>query len=176
MPLGFSQGFKAFKMLDLDKEPAEIRRLINAIAENQKNIKPDSDFVFNCEIQINLVSAKKITEETDLEVSVNPDAKEYIMVEKTQKLTDRYPISSEELWKALHVVIPEMKQTDFYKFLKEKKIKEKEKYASYNFRYKKHEDLFKKTGKVATGTPAIYNSECLMYLTQEIPKFLKSKS
>lgn len=175
MPLGFSHGFKAFKMLELDKEPEEIKRLINAIAENQKAIKPDDDFVFNCEIQINLVSAKKITEDTDLEVSVNPKAKEYIMVEKTQKLTDRYPISSTELWKALHAVIPEMKQTEYYKFLNEKKIRENEKYASYNFRSKKHEDLFKKTGKVSSGTPAIYNTDCLAFMTQEIPKFIKKE-
>ncbi len=175
MPLGFAHGFKAFKMLDLDKEPEEIKRLINAISKNQKESQPEDGFVFNCEIQINLVSAKKITEETDLEVSVNPNAKEYIFVEKTQKLTDRYPISSDELWKALHKAVPNMKQTDFYKFLKEKKVRENEKYSSYNFRFKRHEELYKKTGKVTNGTPSLYNDECVAYMTQEMPKYLKKK-
>lgn len=79
------------QVVHLEKEPKEIKRLINLIKENQQNSTEDG-FVFNCEIQINLISAKKITEDTDLSVSVNPNSKEYIVIEKPQKLTDRYPL------------------------------------------------------------------------------------
>lgn len=174
MPLGFSHSFQSFKLLDLNKEPEEIKRSINSVSENQKNTTPSDGFVFNCEVQINLTSAKRITEDTDLKVAVNPGAAEFVIVEKPQKITDRYPLSSSELWDKLSKAIP-MKQNDFYRFLSEKKIRENEKFSCYNFRFKKHEEEYTKTGKVANGTPSLYNYECLTFMTQELPKFLKKK-
>ena len=175
MPLGFAHNFKAFKLLDLEKEPTEIKRLINQIKENQQNTTDDG-FVFNCEIQINLVSAKKITEETDLSVSVNPTATEYVVIEKPQKLTDRYPLSSDELWTKLKIEIPALKQNIFYDFLKVNKIRDTEKFSVYNFRYKKHEAEYLKTGKVIKGTTSLYNEECFRHMLQEIPKSIKIKN
>lgn len=172
MPLGFAHNFKTFKLLDIEKEPEEIKRLIGLISENQKSQTTDG-FVFNCEIQINLVSAKKITEETDLQVSVNPNATEYIVVEKAQKLTDKYQLSFNELWKRIKRELPNVKQTEFISFLKAKKVKENEKLAGYNFRYKRHEDEYLKTGKIATGTACLYNEECVKFCIVEISEFLK---
>lgn len=57
-------------------------------------------------------------------VTVDPSSKDVVVVEKMKKITDSYPISSDELWSTIHKTIPDLKQTDFYKFLKEKRLKE----------------------------------------------------
>jgi len=171
LPIGFAHHFKTFKLADLDNEPDIVQNLIANIADGQSKTS-DNNFLFCCEIELQLVSAKKVTDTTDLSVEVqgeNPDAAAIV---KLQRLTDRYPLSANEIWNHVHEELPHIKQNDFYRFLREYKIRENEDYAAYNFRYKRHEREYMNTGMVATGTPSIYNYESLAFIITELPKFV----
>jgi hypothetical protein len=65
-----------------------------------------------------------------------------------------------------------VRQNDYYRFIREKKIKENSIYSSYNFRYKKHEAEYERTEKVASGTPSIFNDDCFRFIEAELPVFL----
>lgn len=171
LPLGFAHPFKTFSLIDLDKEPDTIKSLLASIAENQEK-KSVGGFHFTCEIEIQLKSAKKITEKTDLVAAIDQNANDVITIIKTQKLTDRYTLTYDECFKSVRAQVPTMKQNDFNRLLRERKIKEDEKYSAYNFRCQRHEEEFKKSGKVKTSTPSLYNEDCVRYLVEELPKFL----
>lgn len=69
LPLGFAHNFKGYSLLELKKEPQIIRDLIKTIQYYQDNPK-DSEFDFTCDIKVNLVSAKKISDDTDARFAV----------------------------------------------------------------------------------------------------------
>ncbi|MEY2829381.1 MAG: hypothetical protein RIQ33_1239 [Bacteroidota bacterium] len=170
LPLGYNFNFKTFSLMELNKEPDTIKTLLENISQNQN--KPLKDgFQFTCEIELKLTSAKKITEKTDLTVSIdNNSTTATVAVIKTQKLTDQYQLSWTELWNKLKTDFPNLRQTDYIKLLQKNKIKDNKKFSNYNFRTKKDEDNFNKTGKVKQGTNSIYNEECYLFLHNEINK------
>jgi hypothetical protein len=67
---------------------------------------------------------------------------------------------------------PEIKQNDFYRFMREMKVRETSSFSVYNFRYKRHEEDYLNTGKVATATPSLYSDECLNFCLTELPKWV----
>lgn len=172
LPLGFAHHFRTFTLIDIDKEPEVIQNLLANITASQDK-KSDKGFFFTCEIEINLKSAKKISDTTDLVASIDPNAKDVITVIKTQKLTDRYTLSYDELFRKVRQQLTFIKQNDFNRLIRERQIKEDERFSAYNFRYQWHEEQYKKSGKVASGTPSLYNEDCVRYLVEELPAFIK---
>lgn len=170
LPLGYNFNFKTFSMLELNKEPDAIKSLLQNISSNQNKQTKDG-FQFTCEIELTLTSAKKITDKTDLTVSIdNNSPNATVAVIKTQKLTDQYQLSWTDLWNKLKAENPTLGQNTYIKLMKKHKIKDNKKYSNYNFRTKKDEDNFNKTGKVKQGTNSIYNEECFQFLLTEISK------
>lgn len=172
LPMGFAHHFQTFTLLELEKEPEIIQNLLANISANQEK-KSENGFHFSCDIEINLRSAKKITDDTDMVVAVNPESPDAITIVKTQKLTDKYPLANDELWQKVRSALPQLKQNDFYRFVREYKIKDNKQFSDYNFRYRKHEEEYINTGKVAAGTPSIFNEDCARFIISEIPKFIR---
>lgn len=59
LPLGFSNSFKGYRLLDINKEPHEIKRLIELVSKTQEATENEGEYLFNCEIKVTLTSAKK---------------------------------------------------------------------------------------------------------------------
>lgn len=171
LPLAFAYNFKTFTIVDIEKEPKIIQSLLANISEKQ-NIKSEQGYEFTCEIEINLKSAKKITENTDLTASIGPNATNTITVIKTQKLYDQYPYSYNTLFHKLQQNISTLKQNHFNKFIRTNNVKDNEKYSAYNFRSPKHEEQYKNQHIIARGTPSLYNEDCNVYMMSEVPKFI----
>lgn len=62
--------------------------------------------------------------------------------------------------------LPNCKQGEIYNAIAENDIKNNSDYSAYNFRSKKHEDEFKNTGKLPSGTPNIYKTKAVEFIVQ----------
>jgi hypothetical protein len=81
-----------------------------------------------------------------------------------EHLTKSYPLSATELAEEVIKQIPSAKQNDVWTVIKENGLKENTDYSAYNFRNKKQEDQFKKTGVIPPVTPSIYNSKAIEFI------------
>lgn len=87
---------------------------------------------------------------------VVPIEKVEVVKKVRENLIKEYPLTSTELIDEIKKRLPDSKQGQIYDAIKNNKIKDDLEYSAYNFRSKKHEDEFLKTGKLPTGTPSIY--------------------
>lgn len=83
-----------------------------------------------------------------------------------ESLTKQYPLSAMELWGEVKKRSPQAKQGHLWQAITENKVKGDLKYSSYNFRNKKQEDEFKKSGIVPAATPCIYNHAAVDFILQ----------
>jgi len=169
LPLGFAYSFKGYSQLDLQKEPELIKSLIETIKYYQDN-PIQGDYEFICEIEVKLNSAKKITENTDVEIGINKqvNGNENTLFYETKKLTDKYPLTYAGMWLDLKKAVPNAQKQHLNEIIKKFNIKTNEKYSAYNFRSKEKEENFKKTGKMSKDTPVIYNHDCLRFIIGEL--------
>jgi hypothetical protein len=86
-------------------------------------------------------------------------------IEVTKKIRENlireYPLTAMELVDEVKKRVPNCKQNDIYKVISENGIKDDPEYSAYNFRSKKHEDKYKETGILPTGTPSIYKHKAI---------------
>jgi len=169
LPLGFAYNFQTFSPIAMKKEPTVVQNIIHQISYNQQRLN-QSDYKFICEIEVNLKSAKKVTENTDLKVAVTKDTENIeaglfgsTIIQKSN-LIDRYPLSYSKLFQMLKAEIPELKKREMNAIIKRNKIKDNPKYSAYNFRTKEKEEKYKTQGVLSKATPSIYNYECFIYL------------
>lgn len=163
LPLAFAAPFKTLKMADLAKEPAEIRTLISAVAKDQETLAAGGDFDFTCEIQTTLVSAKKITTETDLVATVDPRNPDAVIVERKVSTLDQYPLSASELWKAVKKELSTAKQNDIWKAIADLGIKDNLKYSKYSYRTKQDAAVGPRKG-----TTSIYNHDAIKIIVDHL--------
>lgn len=78
-----------------------------------------------------------------------------------ENLIREYPLSAMEVIEEVKKRVPNCKQYDIYDTISENGIKDDPEYSVYNFRNKKHEDKFKTTGKLPSGTPSIYKTKTI---------------
>ena len=83
-----------------------------------------------------------------------------------ENLTKTYPLSATELAEAVKKALPGTNQNRVWECIRENGIKENVNYSAYNFRYKKHEDVYKATGVVPNGTPSIYNQAAVDFVVK----------
>jgi hypothetical protein len=174
LPIGFSNNFQSFSLIDLNKEPEIIQQLLRKITEEQK-VESKNGFFFTCEIQINLISAKKVTDFTDITAAVDPNSANVIKIIKHSNIIERYPLTYKDLYNELREKIPDIKQKDFNDFIRDKEIKKNPDYSHFNFRNKAQLTKYQNTGEVANGTPSLYNNECLNLMMTELKKIVAQR-
>lgn len=169
LPMGFVYNFNSIHLLELEKEPETIQNLLKKITECQTQVN-NSPFEFVCEIEANLKSAKKITESTDLEIAVNPDATNVTTIIRDREIVERYPLTATELFKSVKKTVPEKNRNDFFRYLKERGIKDDPKYSGYLFRNKRQKEKYDKDGTVPNGISSLYNQDCLKFIINDLQK------
>lgn len=83
-----------------------------------------------------------------------------------ENLIREYPLTAVELIEEVKKRAPGCKQNDIYKAISENGIKEDPEYSVFNFRSKKHEDKYKATGRLPSGTPSIYKPKAVELVTK----------
>ncbi|PHS21385.1 MAG: hypothetical protein COA84_15880 [Robiginitomaculum sp.] len=82
-----------------------------------------------------------------------------VEIEKVVKenLFKSYPLSATDLAIEVGKKIPGVKKNSIWKAITNNDIKGNADYSAYNFRNRKHEEVYEKLGRIQQGTPVIYN-------------------
>lgn len=83
-----------------------------------------------------------------------------------EHLTKIYPLSAMELVQEIKKLYPEVKQNEIWSAIAENDVKNNPDYSAYNFRNKKQEDDYRKTGVVPSVTPSIYNEKAVAFIAK----------
>jgi hypothetical protein len=169
LPLGFAYGFQTLSLLEVEHKPEALANLIKSVSSSQESVSETSSFHFVCEVSTQLVSAKKITGEPDVVAQVDKNAPPgSIIVERFQRLTDKYPLSYKQVWQRVKDAKPEVKQGEFNQIMKKLRIKGDLRYSSYNFWSKEHQDRYEKDGVLAKATACIYNEDAVRLIIENL--------
>jgi hypothetical protein len=170
LPLAFAYNFQTLAILECDREPEVIAKLLKSVAQTQAKVDTGA-YQFVCEIATELRSAKKFVDDSsDVRVAVDKDCGQAV-VYRTQTLTDRYPLSYFEVVAKIRSAIPGVKQQEIDDAIKKLKLKGTPAYAAYNYRTKAQEEQARKTG-IPKGLVCIYNEDAVRLLIET----LKSRS
>jgi hypothetical protein len=138
LPLGFDYPFKTLSAIELEKEPEDVALIMSAVAKSQaKGKATDGAFALVCELKTALVSAKRITNETDLVAKVDPSSTGAVVVQKEVNLIDKYPYTWREVLQKIKTADAEVTQHDLNTLITSKSVKGDPKYSRYNFRSKR---------------------------------------
>jgi hypothetical protein len=74
-----------------------------------------------------------------------------------ESITKQYRLSATELACEVKKRLPDAGQNEIWDVIRDNGLKDNQDYSAYNFRNKKHEDDYAKTGKLPSVTPSIYN-------------------
>jgi hypothetical protein len=170
LPLGFSYDFKTIYMLELEKAPKVLASLFRSAAECQAKTGAQGDrFAFACEIATELKSAKKFVEGADATIKVDQQAKDgYVVVKEIKRKLDQFPFSYTELLEKVRAKKPGVKRNQIDDIVRRYNLKKNEQYSAYSFRTKAHEDKYKRTGKLPSGTASIYNEDAVQFVLQKL--------
>ncbi len=113
-------------------------------------------------------SEKKGAPAFKLTGNVIPIDKVEVIKHVKQSLIKDYPLTALELLEEIRKQLPKCQQGIIYRVIRENDLKNNLDYSAYNFRSKKHEDNFKETGKLPSGTPSIYKQIAVDYIVQLI--------
>jgi hypothetical protein len=97
---------------------------------------------------------------------VLPVRKVEIVKRVKETLIREYPLSARELADAVREKLPGVKQNDVWQAIFENGMKNNPDYSAYNFRNKRQDDEYQKTGAVPSGTPSIYNHKSVEFLVK----------
>ena len=85
-----------------------------------------------------------------------------------ENLLDEYPLSATDLFKAVKKQLPDISRNIVWGTIKSKDMKNNRDYSVYNFRNRKHEELYKETGKLPGGTPSIYSHKAIDFIVDTL--------
>jgi hypothetical protein len=85
-----------------------------------------------------------------------------------ENLIKEYPLSAIELADAIRKRFPAIRQNQVWEVIAENDLKNNTDYSAYNFRNKKQEDEFARTGLVPSGAPSIYNYDAVDFIINVI--------
>jgi hypothetical protein len=169
LPLGFAYPFKALTLAELQKEPDDIAAVITDVSQAQDEPwATEGEFCLVCELKTTLISAKKMTGESDLVATVQTEGADAAVVRRDVNILDQYPFTYGEVLQRVREAVPGAKQQDFNEFVRRHDIKNRPEFAKYNFRSKTAE----KRGPNRT-TPVVYNSNLVRFAIEEIGKRLE---
>lgn len=83
-----------------------------------------------------------------------------------ENLIKDYPYSAMETHGQIRKQLPNCKQGEIFDVINKYEIKNNTDYSAYNFRSKQHEDKYKETGILPSGTPSIYNQKAVDFIVQ----------
>jgi hypothetical protein len=83
-----------------------------------------------------------------------------------ENLTKSYPLSATELADEVKRQLPAIGRNDVWKCIQDNDLKNNTDYSAYNFRNKKQEDEYRKSGAVPTATPSLYNQAAVEFLVK----------
>lgn len=138
----------------IEKGDTRVLVLDEGLAEKLKFIK-EGEFV-----EENGATALKLVGD------VVPIDKVEVIRKVRENLTKTFPLSATELAREVYKKLPEVKQHEVWGCIKENGIKDNLDYSAYNFRNKKQEDNYKKSGEVAGATPSIYNQAAVDFIVR----------
>ena len=95
---------------------------------------------------------------------VVPVEKVEVVKKVKEGLIKAYPLSGRELAEEVKNIIPDASTNRVWEIIRDNDLKSNTVYSAYNFRTKKHEDEFLKTGKISSGTPSIYNEKAVDFI------------
>ena len=93
-----------------------------------------------------------------------PVEKVEVVKKVKENLIKEYPLSAMELVMEVKKRLPNVGQNAIWKAIKENDIKTNTDYSVFNFRNKKQEDEYKKSGIVPSNTPIIYKYKAVDFL------------
>lgn len=167
LPLGFAYSFQSFSPISIKKEPKVVQNILHQISYNQQRLD-QNNYKFICEIEVNLKSAKKVTQKTDFKISVDNNKNDEGLFANTiiqkSNLIDRYPLSYRSLYEKIKTNYPTFTQRELNKIISKYRIKTNIKYSAYNFRTKEKEEKYYEKGILSKNTPSIYNYDCLRFI------------
>jgi Protein of unknown function (DUF3644) len=170
LPLGFAYTFQTLSLLDLEGKPDAIANLVRSVTADQSAEVSASGFHFTCEVTTKLVSAKKFSLEPDIVAAVDPtNPPGAIVVERLQRLTDKYPLSYTQVWQRVRAAKPHVKQGQMNQVMKEIGIRGNPSYSSYNFMSKMHRDRYEKDGILPKAVACIYNEDAVRAVIERLP-------
>lgn len=88
-----------------------------------------------------------------------------------ENLVKEYPLSAKEMVSEVKKKFAGVMEHEVWDILKANKIRGDSVYSAYNFRSKKHEDIYTTSGVLSKGTPCIFNNNCVEFIL----KILKTK-
>lgn len=138
----------------IEKDDARILVVDEELAQKLKFIK-EGEFV-----------EKKGAATLKLIGDVVPIDKVEVIKKVKENLIKEYPLTAMELIDEVKKLKPDCKQGDIYRIITETDIKNNTDYSAYNFRSRKHEEEFRQTGKLPTGTPNIYKPKTAEFIAQ----------
>lgn len=164
LPLGFNYPFKSLTLAQVKSEPETIANIINDLENGRPAASNDDGYFLICEIQTSLISAKKITEDTDLVAKVDPEKSgAAIIVNQKINLIDQYPYSWTAAFEKIKSVLPGLKNYHLNDLIKNNSIKGSRKYSVYNFRTKEEE----RRGPSNT-TAVLYNDDFVAFAIKSL--------
>lgn len=81
-----------------------------------------------------------------------------------ENLIRRYPLSATQVANKVKDAYPDCSRNNVWRIIRENNLKDNFDYSAYNFRTKAHEDKFKETGNVPSGTASIFNENAIEYI------------
>lgn len=82
-----------------------------------------------------------------------------------EDLIKRYPLTSIQVADKVKEVCPDCNRNEVWRIIKENNLKENYDYSAYNFRSKEHEDRFKSTGEIPSGTASIFKPSAVEFVS-----------
>lgn len=111
-------------------------------------------------------SEKEGTATLKLVSDVVPIGKVEVIKTIKEGLTKAYPLSAMELSNEVQKILPNAKQNDIWRVIKDNEMKTNSDYSAYNFRNKRQEDEYQKSGNVPSATPSIYNQKAVDFIVK----------
>lgn len=167
LPLAFSYSFQTFSTIDIENRPEAIANLLRNLNRIHNEQQIESDYNFLCDVEIHLSSAKKLTDKTDFEVSIDNSKKNTVaFAERLQRLLNKYPLQYQDLWKNVKSQKPSIKQNEMNQIIKNLKIKGNPKYSSYSFLYPKDLEKYEKDKVVSGSNCCLYNEDAVRLILE----------
>jgi hypothetical protein len=139
LPLGFSYPFTTLSAVDLSTEPDDVATIIKAVVEDEEQQLEQDGFFLTCKLEIVLLSAKKVTGNTDLVAKIDSGAGTRV-IRRNVALLDQYPHSFTDAAKRISELNPSINRTDIQNFVKQQNIKGDPRYSAYNYRNRKERE------------------------------------